>query len=313
MKSNSGSSPSISYRPLVSVIIIFLNAEGFIQEAIDSVFSQTYQEWQLVLVDDGSTDTSSNLARRLAEEYPGRVCYVEHEGHQNRGMSASRNLGIRAVRSDYIAFLDADDVWLPNKLEQQVAILEKHTESALVYGLDQYWHSWTGNPADQQRDFTYKPVVPPNTVIEPPMLIPLFLRGQFIVPSPSGILVRRSAALSVNGFEEAFRGMYEDQAFYAKLFLSNNVFASDEHWIRYRQHPNSSCAIAQRTGQDRTAREFFLYWLKEYLQGQKVRDPRIWSALQVELWKHHYPRMSWYLKRLRQSIGWVVVSFFGKK
>src|SRR5919198_1004258 len=105
--------------PLVSAIIIFLNAERFIQEAIESVFAQTYDAWELLLVDDGSTDGSTAIARRYAEQHPGKVRYLEHNGHQNRGKSASRNLAIRNCTGEYIAFLDADDVWLPRKLEQQ--------------------------------------------------------------------------------------------------------------------------------------------------------------------------------------------------
>ena len=84
----------MSSKPLVSVIVIFFNAEDFIQEAIESVFAQTYEHWELLLVDDGSTDKSRSIAERCAEQYPDKVRCLEHEGHQNRGMSASRNLGI---------------------------------------------------------------------------------------------------------------------------------------------------------------------------------------------------------------------------
>ena len=124
----------MSNRTLVSVVIIFLNAERFIQEAIESVFSQTHPVWELLLVDDGSSDRSTAIACRWAEKYPERVRYLEHSGHANRGMSASRNLGIHHVRGEYIAFLDADDVWFSNILEEQVNILEAHSDAAMVYG-----------------------------------------------------------------------------------------------------------------------------------------------------------------------------------
>src|SRR5213593_4271602 len=99
---------------LVSVIMIFLDEEKFILEAIESVFAQTYDNWELLLVDDGSRDASTQIAQRSAEQNPGKVRYLEHEGHQNRGMSTSRNMGIRHAKGNYIAFLDADDVWLPD-------------------------------------------------------------------------------------------------------------------------------------------------------------------------------------------------------
>src|SRR6266566_10127625 len=108
----------------VSVVIIFFNAERFIQEAIDSVFAQTYKNWELLLVDDGSGEGSTAIARSYVERDPQHVRYLEHPGHANRGMSASRNLGIGNAQGAYVAFLDADDVWFSNILEEQVAILE---------------------------------------------------------------------------------------------------------------------------------------------------------------------------------------------
>ncbi len=69
----------------------------------------------------------------------------EHEGHVNKGLSATRNLGIRSSRGEYIATLDADDIWLPNKLREQVSIMESHPEIGMVYGNTKAWHSWTGN------------------------------------------------------------------------------------------------------------------------------------------------------------------------
>src|SRR5438128_2284668 len=106
--------------PLVSTVMIFLNAERFMQEALDSVFAQTWERWELLLVDDGSTDDSREIAKRSAAEHPAKVRYLEHPGHENRGMSASRNLGIRHARGAFVAFLDADDVWLPAKLAEQI-------------------------------------------------------------------------------------------------------------------------------------------------------------------------------------------------
>jgi glycosyltransferase involved in cell wall biosynthesis len=297
------------HSPLVSVVIIFLNAEEFIQEAIDSAFSQTYKRWELLLVDDGSKDASSTIARRCAEKSPEKVRYLHHPDHQNLDMPASRNLGITAARGEYVAFLDADDVWLPQKLERQVAILEANLEAALVYGRDQFWYSWTGDPGAIQRDILYPLGVPPNLVIQPPLLFGRFLRGQAITPCPTGILVRRAAFEHVGGFEESFRGIYniyEDQAFYAKLCLALPVIAMDECLDRYRQHPNSSCAIVQKMGQDRAAREFFLNWLKGYLQERRVRDPRVWTALQMELWKHHHSSIDRTLNRLWKYISGAV-------
>src|ERR1700742_2903638 len=96
--------------PSVSVIIIFLNPGArFLREAVDSVFAQTHGDWELLLCDDGSTDDASAYARELAKQHPGRVTYLEHPGHENRGMSAARNLGLRHASGEFVAWLDADD------------------------------------------------------------------------------------------------------------------------------------------------------------------------------------------------------------
>lgn len=170
--------------PLVSVIIIFLNAAKFFEEAIESVFAQTDDNWELLLVDDGSTDPSTAIARLYVEREPGKIRHLEHPGHGNHGMSASRNLGIRHAQGKYVAFLDADDVWLPHKLEQQVAIMESQPTAAMIYGATQYWRSWTENPEDLQRDYTPRLGVQPSTLVEPPRLLTLYLRGEAAVPSP---------------------------------------------------------------------------------------------------------------------------------
>src|SRR3712207_4093497 len=120
--------------PSVSVITIFLDEERFIEEAIESVLAQRYDNWELLLVDDGSTDGSTQIALRYAERYPEKVRYLEHPGHENRGRSATRNVGTSYARGEHIGFLDADDVWLPHKLQQQVEILNSHPEAGMVYG-----------------------------------------------------------------------------------------------------------------------------------------------------------------------------------
>jgi glycosyltransferase involved in cell wall biosynthesis len=282
--------------PLVSVVIIFANAERFIDEAIESVIAQTYDTWELLLVDDGSTDGSPGRALHRAERSPERVRYLEHEGHSNRGMSASRNLGLQKARGRYVGFLDADDVWLPNILEEQVALLETHPDVALLYGPLLWWYSWTGRPEDQGRDYIESLGVPPDSVIHPPRLLPLFLRDKAAVPS--GILVRRQIAERVGGFEDEFRGEYEDQAFCAKICLAAPVLASGRCWYRYRQHPDSCVATGQQTGQTHAARLAFLSWLARYLADQNVRDRGVWRALNLEFWRFRHPRAFGLLRRV---------------
>jgi glycosyltransferase involved in cell wall biosynthesis len=272
-------------KPLVSCIVIFFNAEEFFEKAIESIFSQTYDNWELLLADDGSTDSSTAIAQRYAQKYPDKVRYSEHVNHQNLGMSATRNLGIRKTKGKYIAFLDSDDIWLPLKLEQQVAIMESHSEAAMVCGRSLYWRSWTGNPDDRQKDYMPELGVEPNSLFKPPTLsILCYPLGKATAPCPSDFLLRREIVEQIGGFEEGFRGMYEDQAFLSKLYLVGSVFIASDCWLRYRLHPNSCVAKAYQSNQYNSVRLFFLNWLKKYLTEQNIQNPAMWDLLRKALY-----------------------------
>jgi glycosyltransferase involved in cell wall biosynthesis len=282
-------------KPLVSVITIFFNAERFIREAIESVCAQTYENWELLLVDDGSTDGSTQIAQRYAAQNCRKVRYLKHDGHQNRGMSASRNLGIREAKGQYVAFLDADDVYLAQKLERQVALLSAQSAAAMVYGASEHWYSWTGKAHDLGRDFRRKLGVPPDTLIRPPMLPILFLRGKAETPGTCSVLVRREAIERVGGFADRFRGMYEDQVFFFKLCLDAPVFVESGCWDRYRQHPDSVCATMRAAGKydpngkPNPALEAFLSWLEGYFAEQGVTDRELCKALQAAVRLRRHP------------------------
>jgi len=278
----------MSDKASVSVIIIFLNGARFLPEAVASVFAQTYDRWQLLLVDDGSTDGSRDMSRQYAERNPERVRYLSHWGHQNRGMSASRNLGLSHANGDFIAFLDADDVWLPEKLERQVAIMHAQPKAAMVYGPSQYWYSWTSDKADLLRDHTPPLGVEPEKLIMPPTLLTLSLRSVARTPCPSDFLVRRKVVNDVGGFEEQFRGLFEDQVFLAKVFLKSHVFVTKGCWDRYRQHPESCVSLGVRDGRKHSAGILYFDWLEKYLLSEGVRDTELWKALRKKRFRYRH-------------------------
>jgi glycosyltransferase involved in cell wall biosynthesis len=288
--------------PLVSVIMIFLNAEKFIQEAIESMLNQTYLNWELILVDDGSTDTSTQIARQYAHQYLDKIRYVQHQNHQNRGMSASRNQGIRESRGEYIAFLDADDVYLPEKLERQVALLNSQPAAAMVYGTTQYWFSWTGKPEDYSHDSMRTLGVRVDRLYRPSELVARFLANTARTPATCSVLIRREAVEKVRGFEEHFAGMFEDQVFFYKLCVQEPVYVESGCWSRYRQHPDSHVYVSRRTGKWdpghrlSPTRADFLRWLESYLTEQNVGDPKIRQLLRKELWSYQHPQLYslWY-------------------
>ncbi|MBA4155943.1 MAG: glycosyltransferase family 2 protein [Gemmatimonadetes bacterium] len=278
----------MSEKPLVSVVIVFQNTRDFIDEAIISVFRQTFTDWELLLVDDGSTDGSDEVARRYAVEYPDRVRYLHHAGRENRGISATRNLGISSARGRYIASLDSDDVWLPQLLERQVEFAGAHPGAAMIYGPVQRWYSWTGKPEDNARDFVAKPLHEYDVLVDPPALVPIILQRQYAVPL--GFLIDREAAQAVGAYEDEFRGMNDDQVFLCKLCLRYPVFIMSDWGYRYRRHPNSIVWVTNSGGERLANRAVFLEWLTAYLKEQKIEDPQVWKAVRSELWKCRYPR-----------------------
>ena len=110
----------------VSVIIPTYNCAQYIGVAVESVLAQTFADYELIVVDDGSTDETGDVLK----QYEGRLTLIRQE---NQERSAARNTGIRASAGQYIAFLDSDDIWQPDKLERQVAILDQHPEVVLTY------------------------------------------------------------------------------------------------------------------------------------------------------------------------------------
>jgi glycosyltransferase involved in cell wall biosynthesis len=179
--------------PLVSIVTAFYNAESFLAEAIESVLAQSYDNWELLLVDDGSKDGSTRIARQYANQHPEKIFYLEHHNHDNRGAAASRNYAIRCSKGQYVAILDADDVWFPHKLERQVVILGSEPRAAMVCGRSLYWYGWTEKPEDLQRDNAPDLGVQENRLYEPPELLKSFYPlGNGGAPCPSNILLRRN-------------------------------------------------------------------------------------------------------------------------
>jgi glycosyltransferase involved in cell wall biosynthesis len=129
--------------PLVSVIIPVYNGERFLAEAIDSVAAQTYRPIEIILVDDGSTDGS----QAIAKSYPG-VHYIHQE---NQGLAAALNHGVKLAGGDFLAFLDADDVWVGEKLSAQVATMKQHPNLDIVFGhMQRLYNPEPGSQAERE-------------------------------------------------------------------------------------------------------------------------------------------------------------------
>jgi glycosyltransferase involved in cell wall biosynthesis len=209
-------------------------------------------------------------------------------------MSASRNRGIAAARGRYLALLDADDVYLPERLEHHVQILERHPDVAMVYGPTMYWHSWS--PDAVQQDVVGMLGFAVGVAHPAPTVLRRFMADARIIPGVCSLTIRREKVLAINGFEEAFRGCYEDQVFISKICARESVTLTDRCLDYYRQHEGSCCAQAKDSGEysehlPHPARERFLRWLVGYLAEKDVHDPALARLLARDLWPYEHPRL----------------------
>ena len=116
----------------VDIIIPAFNAARFLPFSLESVVSQTFDDWRILLVDDGSTDNTAEAVAPFRDRLGSKIRYIKQE---NRGLPAARNTAIRASTAEFLALLDADDVWLPCRLSESLKILVERPQVGLVYGL----------------------------------------------------------------------------------------------------------------------------------------------------------------------------------
>lgn len=255
------SSATVGQLPDVSVLMTVLNGQSYLDEAIQSVLGQqTQARWELIVVDDGSSDGSIAIVERYCALHPRRIHLLRHPGHNNRGISESRNLALRHARSPLVAFLDCDDIFLPHHLTTQMAILAEHPEVAMVYASAERWvnHDLPFTQAVAERAWWgsnfIPPLVPPGAasgVLQPGTLLRWMLEDESLAPCMCTVVARTAAARAIHGFEAEFQGLYDDQIFHIKLSSRYPVFAHCACTARYRQHSTSCCAKARQQAQVR--------------------------------------------------------------
>ncbi len=259
--------------PAVSAIIIFLDAEPFIAEAIESVLAQTFASWELLLVDDGSSDGSRQLAETYASQHPDRIRTLKHVGCKNRGMSASRNLGLAAARGKYVGFLDADDRWTPEKLRLQVAAMENDDRVAAVIGAIEFFGEGVGTTGGR----LVRPSVPFDVGLDPASILCETLLGQPpLLTTLGNPLIRRSALVEVGGLEDEFTGQGEDAVAWCKLALRFPFAAVSDSVLQYRRTESTSGALDNRSGALATGHARFARWLHDYVLRQSP-ETRAWA------------------------------------
>lgn len=261
---------------LVSVVVPFLNASHWLIESLESVLHQTCNNWELIVFDDGSEEKHSIAARNFCRQHQHKIIYAEHDGHVNKGVTISRNEAVKLARGNYIAFLDADDVWLPQKLANQLNHFANHPEAQAVCTPSIHWNSWQDKTAE---DFAEPIGAPAGRCYAPRTLTKiLYPFCPASPPAPSGIIIKKEAFERIGGFEPAFSGifeLYEDQAFLSKLYLNEIVFISGFTDLMYRKRNDSMSSAANNKERYNTVRSFYFNWLENYLCENNIRDKEI--------------------------------------
>jgi len=246
----------IVIQPRVSVVITTYNYEQFVAAAIESVLRQTVRPDEIVVVDDGSTDGTAAVVAR----YAGRgVRYIRQA---NAGAGAARNRGIRETRGDLIAFLDADDRWLPDKLARQLAHLRRYPAAGLVTGGE--WQVFgAGRPPVRVRR---RPA--PAARLYPRILI------ENLIGNPSLTLVRRACFAGVGGFDETLP-LGQDWEMWIRIARTYRIGVIDAPLIDFTQHEGSLTAgkVAERHRSNRVIRRRYLGEVQPL-----ARRAYLWSA-----------------------------------
>jgi len=210
---------------LVSVIIPAYNRAEYIQQTVESVLNQTYSPIEIIVVDDGSSDGTFELLT----EYGERLRLLTHAGRENRGQSAAINLGMRHASGKYLAILDSDDFWAPNKLEVLVPFLEKNPDVGLVYS-NGYGVSASGEIRYEFLPRDHRETNDPNRVL---------LDCYTLLPNNS--VVRKDVIDGVGGFEETFRAA-QDHDMLIRLAEHTKFAFLPDFLFYYRRHPDSISA-----------------------------------------------------------------------
>jgi glycosyltransferase involved in cell wall biosynthesis len=209
----------------VSIILPTFNRLDFLRPAIDSVFAQTFEDWELIIADDGSGEDTRNYLRTLDAPPRVKVIWLRHSGRP----SVVSNAALREAQGEYVAFLDSDDVWLPNKLETQIASLRRHAERkwsytrfALIDG--------SGNRTDPARTRNWP--APGGWILEK------LLREETVIALPS-VVVSRRLLEQLGAFDEELVMCYDDELWF-RLAAYSEIDGIDEPLTLIRRHGQHS-------------------------------------------------------------------------
>lgn len=254
--------------PRVSVVIPTYNAAAMVEEAIRSVLAQTYGDLEIIVIDDGSTDNTEEVMRRFGEQ----VRYFKQE---NQGVSAARNFGIKQARGEYIAFLDSDDLWLPEKLAEEVPWLERDPQLGLVYC------DWAVISGQEVLHASYLESLPGSSGY----VFDELVQSGFILTS--GVVVRRACLDDVGDFDKSL-AIAQDYDLWLRISYTWKVQLVAKGLFTKRNLDGSLSSNLSKTALERIA--LYEKTLRT-LPGMKARSRRLLrQQLALNHWDVGYER-----------------------
>lgn len=257
-----------SATPLVSVIIATYNRAHVISQAIESVLKQTCKDYEIIVVNDGSRDGTEQLLR---EQYAGKIVYIGKE--TNGGLSAARNTGIKASRGKYVAILDDDDLWLPEKLEMQLGLIEKQPSLGLVF-----CNSFTVNVHDE--------VLGEIKGAKKGAIFDEVLSSNCLGP-PSGVLLQKKVFAETGYFDENLTAL-EDWDLWIRVSQCYEIDFVDQPLVKYRVHSNnmSSDVVNMQLSTFAVLDKYWPSVCKERRNEEKRNE--VYSSHYINFaWKHY--------------------------
>jgi len=207
----------------VSIIIPTYNGAKYLPQAVESILAQTYDQYEIVIIDDGSTDQTKDIVSDFIDSYPGKIRYIYQD---NAGVSVARNTGIQNSKGRYIAFLDSDDQWLSQHLEKSVMAIESQPSTGLV-------HSNLTRVTESGK--TIETPVKNEKYVSGKIFEPLFLRKGNIACST--VLFKKECCEKVGYFDEQLTRLgCEDREMWLRIAQQYEIYYIDEVLVHYRVH-----------------------------------------------------------------------------
>lgn len=245
----------------VSIIIASYNYEDYIKEAIESVLAQTYTNWELVIIDDGSSDNSLSVIKDYAEK-DSRIKVFTHENNINKGLIKTVELGISKATGDYIAFLESDDIWVKDYLDKKNKILQEHPSVGIIFNdVELFGDEEVVKSQEKYFDFSRKIL---KKIKFPQNIFNLMLVYN-VVPTFSCVMVKKE--LINKCLLEISFPPYLDWNIWLQLAYKNNVYYIPEFLTLWRLHKKSYISTSQKVLKNNN--KIFINFIKNVFSNEK--------------------------------------------